>query len=211
MKKSRFFLFFLFFAFLFLYYLTNPGKFQDNLSSVEHFVNTKIFDPGKYVLNENVPNDELIEKFHSDLLDEDFYLYAGSEEKYGLRHILARHTNNYFINFENKDYNDLFPPKTNGFDIIYGIKSFLNNCIEDKEEEFILHNKKNRVFLGIAPMDEKEILSVLVVREYDNSIITFYPLNKSKEQILSDSLKNLIKLRVKQKVDSILREDYYIY
>lgn len=42
----------------------------------------------------------------------------GTEPGYGYRHILARHTSKYFINYDDKNENTLFEDEVRGEDII---------------------------------------------------------------------------------------------
>jgi hypothetical protein len=142
-----------------------------------------VYDPAEKVLNANLPNDEILYSFESNHYDK-IYLYAGTEEKYGFRHILARHTENYFINFENKNNATMFDNNITGDDLILGIKDFYNHCVD--VPPYNNRPDRNIVYIGFANIKDKDIKCLLVVRAKDNSIVTFYPLTEIRENELNE-------------------------
>jgi hypothetical protein len=135
-------------------------------------------DPAEKILNANVPERDTIETFYTQAYGT-IILFAGLEDDYGFRHILARHTDNYFINYDNKNNNTLFPRYVSGKDIILGIKEFYDNCVD--VEAYNRRFDKNEVYLGYTTIQDKRIKCLLVVRKENNEIITFYPFKRRRE------------------------------
>ncbi len=137
-------------------------------------------DPAEHVLNANVPADEIVYSFDSKIHGK-IYLQAGIEENYGLRHILARHTQNYFINFKNKNNATMFDSNISGRELIYGLEKFYQNCVD-----VVKYNNKierNSVYIGYTRFrkDGDYVKCLLVVRTESNEIVTFYPIDETEE------------------------------
>nr|MCU0447939.1 hypothetical protein [Microscillaceae bacterium] len=82
-----------------------------------------IHNPAEYVLNSNVSEKEQVYVLENEALGK-VTLSAGTEADYGLRHILARHTNKYFVNYKDKNKNTLFEDDITGKEIVIGLKEF---------------------------------------------------------------------------------------
>lgn len=137
-----------------------------------------IHNPAESVLNSNVPERDTISVFQSEIYGK-IYLFAGNEAGYGLRHILARHTTKYFINFDNKNKNTLFDDEVSGKDILIGIEEFYKHCVD-----IGIYNRKadrNVAFVGFTKLKGKDVKCLLITRKDSNEIITFYPFNEIKE------------------------------
>lgn len=146
--------------------------------------NTKyvLNSPAEFVLNANVPEQDTIETFESDIYGK-IYLLAGTEANYGYRHILARHTSEYFVNFDNKNGATLFDDEVGGNDILLGIKSFYNHCVD--VEAYNRRTDRNITYVGYTELNKKKIKCLLVVRKKDKGIVTFYPFNEmSAEELI---------------------------
>ncbi len=139
-----------------------------------------IDNPADYVLNANVPADEIVYTFDSEIHGK-LNLPAGIEEKYGLRHILARHTENYFINFDNKNNATMFDDDISGRELIYGLEKFYENCVDVVKYNNRL--ERNTVYIGYTKFKETKDFQkcLLVVRTETNEVVTFYPIDESEE------------------------------
>lgn len=91
-----------------------------------------VSDEVKFLFNnkaEKVLNANLAEKTEILIYENETFgkaiLYAGTEPEYGLRHILARHTKNYFVNYQNKNQNTLFDEKMTAKDYRVRLKKLL--------------------------------------------------------------------------------------
>ncbi len=131
-------------------------------------------DPAEYVLNSNIPEAEVISIFNSKHYGE-IELDAGEEASYGIRHILARHTTQYFINFDDKNNASFFPSDIDGKDLIKMIDYFYDHCISIPA--YNRKTDKNIVYLGFSKINDKEFECLLVVNKQKESITTFYPVD----------------------------------
>ncbi|MGB0525887.1 MAG: hypothetical protein ACPGJS_23105 [Flammeovirgaceae bacterium] len=151
--------------------------------AITHKLEDTFSDRADHVLNANVPETEVIATFKNDNYGE-ITLLAGNEPKYGFRHILARHTKKYFVNYNDKNEHSLFSDEVSGTDLIYGIKDFYENCVD-----IDIYNRRegvNHVFVGFTELDGKRIKCLLAVRQDNMQIVTFYPFNKKTESDLID-------------------------
>ncbi len=172
--KGKFFLYFLFFVIILG---AHPAYvYQDEIKC---FAENIFKEQAKRVLNANIPDKEVIKTFENDAHGK-AVLVVGNEDKYGLRHILAKHTKKYFVNFEDKKEVTLFDDDVTGTDIIYGIKDFYKNCIDvDKYNE---NPDENIVYVGLAKIKGTQVKCLLVVNKDNKQIVNFYPFNKKAEQ-----------------------------
>lgn len=160
----------------------------------------RLKDPGEKMLSANVSENELIYTFDNEIYGK-IYLYAGTETNVGLRHILARHTRNYFTNYEDKNLITLFDDEITGGDIILIIRDFYNHCID--VEIYNRNPEKNTAYVGFAKINDKRIKCLLVVRREDKKIVTFYPFNlkrkkeilKEKEEKREEEIKKMVQLK----------------
>lgn len=141
-------------------------------------LNSKLIrDPAKIVLNSNYPENKVIFTFDNETYGK-ISLYAGYQPDFGFRHILARHTEEYFINFEDKNNATMFADESTGRDIIRAIDKFYKNCVE--VENYNTHPDRNIAYVGFTGINDERTLCLLVVRKADSSIVTFYPLTEKK-------------------------------
>ena len=151
---------------------------------ITHKIEDTFSDRADHVLNANVTETEVLETFKNKTYG-DITLLAGNEPNYGFRHILARHTQKYFVNYDDKNEKSLFGDDVSGTDIIYGIKSFYENCVD-----IGIYNRRkerNLVYVGFTEIDGERIKCLLVVRKENMQIITFYPFNKKTEaEVIED-------------------------
>lgn len=153
----------------------------EHLDEVE--LNLKLIrDPAQTVLNSNYPKNNVVFTFDNETYGK-ITLYAGYQPEFGFRHILARHTEKYFINFEDKNNVTMFSYDATGRDIIRAIDKFYENCVETGE--YNRHSDRNIVYIGLTEINDKRTLCLLVVRKEDKSIVTFYPITE-KQQIELD-------------------------
>jgi hypothetical protein len=148
--------------------------------------NTKflIHNPAEDVLNSNVPERDSITSYNNEVYGA-IKLFAGTDSLYGLRHILARHTSKYFINFKNKNKETLFADDVTGKDIMLGIDEFYKNCIVIGP--YNRSPERNISYVGFTEINNKRLKCLLVVRKLTNEIVTFYSINEvSEEDILAD-------------------------
>jgi len=131
-----------------------------------------INNPAEKVLNANLPQSDTIYDFQSEIYGE-LYLLAGTEEDFGLRHILARHTKNYFINYKDKNDATQFAENVSGKDILLGIEDFYEHCVD--VSDYNSHPDRNIAYVGYADIDGDNIKCLLIVRREENTIVTFYP------------------------------------
>ena len=149
--------------------------------------NTKflISDPAKSVLNANFPEQDTVYTFQSEVYGK-INLFAGTEEKYGFRHILARHTTQYFINYDDKNENTFFDNEVTGGDIIIGIKEFYKHCVD--VEPYNNHIDRNIAYVGYTKINGENVKCLLIVRKENKSIVTFYPFKEKREQEILDAI-----------------------
>lgn len=163
-----------------------------------HIENT-ISDRAKRVLNANVSKSDTIEVFDNQTYGK-IYLLAGLEKTYGFRHILARHTEQYFINYDNKNTNTLFENTVTGTDLIYGLKDFYEHCIDI--EVYNLNPNERETYIGYAKIKNKPVKCFLVVQKENREIITFYPLVEKREnEILERYREKTIQLNRRYHMD----------
>ena len=144
-------------------------------------------DQAEYVLNANIPDDEILDTFYNKTYDP-IYLSVGNEPQYGFRHILARHTTQYFVNFDNKNDASFFPKNIDGGDLIDAMEEFFKNCVDvplyNRQRRNRQDNRainRNRVFIGFTEINEQRIKCLLITRRENNQIVTFYPFEESED------------------------------
>lgn len=148
----------------------------------EHYDEVLIFtkdivkNPENRILNANTDEDEIIEKFYNDIYGE-LVLTAGKETEMGFRHILARHTTEYFINFDDKKISNSFPNEATPRDIIKAIRIFYNNCVDVPKYLNSTANNKT-AYIGLTTINGEKIKCLLIVGD-NGKIITFYPYNEN--------------------------------
>ncbi len=131
----------------------------------------------------NTSEHEIIKTYNSPLGK--FRLKAGNKEHYGLRHILARHTRNYFPDYNKAQtlFDDHITP-----DLIVGsLDYFVNYCVEVYLQKKDPYDESRGVCLGYIIHKGHLIRCLLVYRKSDKSIITFYPLTKENELEMLES------------------------
>ncbi len=136
-------------------------------------------NPAEKVLNANLEEKTTIFIYEHEVFGRAI-LYAGTEPEYGLRYILARHSNKYFVNYKDKNKNTLFPDEFTAKDIVLGLKDFYDNCVDIGL--YNRRNERNMVFIGFMKMKKKRVKSLLVVRRETREIVTFYPFNEVREE-----------------------------
>ena len=138
-------------------------------------------DKAEYVLNANISADELIDSFYNETYAP-IYLPVGIQEDYGFRHILARHSVNYFVNFPNKNTNSLFPDEINGNDLINSIIEFYEHSVDVR-----LYNRQKRrsiVYIGYTRIKDERVKCLLIVRQNNRQIVSFYPFSEKNNNII---------------------------
>ena len=137
-----------------------------------------VSDRADEVLDANTPDDKIIEVFENETHGK-ITLVAGTEEFHGFRHILARHTKKYFINFERKNNTSHFDEsiEVTGTDIIYALEHFYANCVDVKKYS---NKNGNLSYLGFVNIKGERVKCMLIVKERTNEITTFYPYNERK-------------------------------
>ena len=146
---------------------------------ITHKIEDTFSDRADHVLNANVLEEESIEVFKNETYGQ-IQLLAGTEKDFGFRHILARHTKNYFVNYDNKNENSFFDDEVSGTDLIYGIKQFYENCID--VELYNTRSHRNIAYLGYTELDGKRIKCLLAVRKETMEIVTFYPFDEERRR-----------------------------
>ncbi len=134
-----------------------------------YFGYADIVDPAVVISHIDIHKDNVIseiENKHS----EKIYLKAGNE-KFGLNHILKKHSRNYFQDTEQKG--NLFPAGTTGKQIIKGIENVYQNGHNNPKA---YGNKK--VLQHTINLNGKNNTYRLIINE-DNEVITFFRLKKS--------------------------------
>lgn len=138
-----------------------------------------ITDPAEIALHANTSQSDTVEKFESEIYGK-IHLLVGKEETFGFRHILARHTTQYFVDFENKNGASMFDSDLEAEDILIGIKHFLEHCVE--VQAYNSSNERNIAYVGFAKFNDEYVKCLLIVREEDKGIVTFYPFTREREQ-----------------------------
>ena len=146
-----------------------------------HKVQDAFYDYGEYVLNANVSANETMQTFKNETYGQ-VTLSVGTAEGYGFRHILARHTENYFVNFDEKSNVTLFDDEVSGTDLIYGMKEFYQNCLDI--QIYNKHPDQNMTYVGFINLGSGRIKCIMAIRKNDKQILTFYPLKKKTEEQL---------------------------
>jgi len=120
-------------------------------------------DIADYVSNLNISDNELIHKFNSNS-SKIINLYV-----YGFRHILQRHSGDYFIDYNNKA--TLFPAKTTGNQIVDGIQKIILNgdTVKSNNSNIVI---EERINLNNSSDNYRLIIS------RDNKIVTFFRIGK---------------------------------
>jgi hypothetical protein len=129
-------------------------------------------DPAQAVLNANLPEEDTIYRFQSPNYEE-IVLTAGTEKDYGFRHILARHTEDYFINFDDKNNATMFDKDVSGKDLVIGIEEFYKHCVE--VSEYNTNPNENTSYVGFTEIDDKLVKCLLIIKTTNKQIVTFYP------------------------------------
>jgi hypothetical protein len=150
-----------------------------NKSFLAQKTNFLLHDPSEKVLNANTSEKDTIISFHH-AVHGTIHLLVGTEKGYGLRHILARHTNKYFVNFDDKNKNTLFTDDVNGKEVISAMQEFYKHCVD-----IGIYNRRadrNIAYVGFVKIKGKDIKCLLIVRKLSKEIVTFYPFNEVREQ-----------------------------
>lgn len=134
-----------------------------------------------YVLYANNPDTTLLEVFSHPVYGP-AKLYSGLTEKNGFRHILAVHTEDYFINYNDKNDRTLFKKGIEGEEILKGIEEFYLHCV--KVDVYNRKPRENTTYIGFTQLDSVHTLCLLAVEKKTNRILTFYPLNDITEEDL---------------------------
>ena len=156
-----------------------------------------IKNPTNAVLNANFPKDKDIYTFESDVYGT-IHLDAGTEPTYGLRHILARHTKQFFINYEDKNNSTMFSEEVSGNEIILGIKDFYEHCVEVDAYNHRLD--KNIAYVGFTTLNNEKVKCLLIVRRNTKQIITFYPFNEIREREILDEIEEEKRAEERRKI-----------
>ena len=125
-------------------------------------------DPAVLLSNFNFPKDVVIYEIENDT-DEKILLKTGNE-KFGMNHILQRHSKNYFNKESKKGIP--FPEGTSGLQIVNGIEEVYKFGQKDPNG----YGSKKVLRHQISLNGEKSKYR-LVINE-DNEVITFYKLKK---------------------------------
>ncbi|RLD52553.1 MAG: hypothetical protein DRI94_02740 [Bacteroidetes bacterium] len=134
-----------------------------------YFGYADIVDPAVIVSHIDIHKDNVISEIEN-RKSEKIYLKAGNE-KFGLNHILKKHSRNFFPDYRQKG--NLFPELTNGKQIIKGIENVYRNGHDNPKA---YGNKK--VLQHTIHLNGKNDTYRLVINE-DNEVITFFRLRKS--------------------------------
>lgn len=136
------------------------------LSSYFGFADT--IDPAVIISHTNQVKDKVISEIENEN-NEKIILKAG-DEKFGLDHILKRHSDSFFTDSPNKGI--LFPSGTSGKQIIKGIEKVFKYGVPDPKA---YGNKK--VFYHELELNGEKSKYRLVLNE-QNEVITFYKLKQ---------------------------------
>ncbi|MCF6366631.1 MAG: hypothetical protein L3J35_10565 [Bacteroidales bacterium] len=165
-----------------------------------------IQNPAKAVLNANLPKEEDIYTFDNDVYGT-IYLDAGTEPTYGLRHILARHTKQFFINYEDKNNSTMFSEDLSGNEIILGIKEFYEHCID--VDAYNRSINRNIAYVGFTVLNNEKVKCLLIVRKNTKQIITFYPFNEIREQEVLEEIEDERQRIEEEKREKERRKTFY--
>ena len=135
----------------------------------------------EYVLYANTPDSVLLHTFEHPVYGK-ATLHVGNEADTGLRHILARHTTGYFINYNRKNPKTLFDDQLYGLDILKGLEDFFKHSI--KVDVYNRKRRENTTYIGFADMKGVATRCLMAVETQTGKIITFYPLNGIEEKDL---------------------------
>lgn len=136
----------------------------------------------EYVMYANNPDTVLLHTFKHPVYG-NAKLYAGTEDNTGLRHILAVHTEKYFINYSAKNEQTLFADDVEGVDILKGLENFFKHCI--KVDVYNRKRNENTTYIGFAEIRGVPTRCLLAVETRTGKILTFYPLNDIQESDLT--------------------------
>ncbi len=174
-----------------------------------------IYDDAKSVLNANIPEQEDITSFESEVYGT-IYLSAGTEPKYGFRHILARHTSQYFINYDDKNGATFFDDELTGSDVILGIKEFYKHCVA--VEAYNRKPERNITYVGYTTLNNDKVKCLLIVKKDSKEVVTFYPFKKVREEEILEEIELNTEQELKEQISKLQeqlrekqRENYYIY
>ena len=143
-----------------------------------HKAKSIISDQAEHVLNANVSESDTIRTFMSETFGK-LTLLTGTEDDYGFRHILARHTNKYFTNYDNKNDKSLFSDDLDGNDLLFAMEQFYKHSVDIGI--YNRRSERNLVFVGFVELKGVRTKCLMAVRKSDMNIITFYPFNKRRE------------------------------
>jgi len=136
-------------------------------------------DPAEYVLNSNIPDDKTLTTFQNDIYGT-IELKVGNEATFGFRHILARHTEKYFINYKDKNNATEFPSNVSGRELVKAIDDFYEHCVDAQ-----FYNRNNRwrnlVFVGFTVIDTTKYKCLMVINKEHKTITTFYPIGNKED------------------------------
>jgi len=125
-------------------------------------------DPADYVLDNSVPKNEILKKIEKS--NTKIIILKVGNDKFGFRHILMRHTFDYYKDYSPKG-EPLFPKNTTGKQIIEGIEDVVKNGNE-KSTDNGKYQFEKEIFLN----GEKARYRLIVTDKYE--IITFYKIGK---------------------------------
>jgi len=111
-------------------------------------------------------------------------LLAGKKESFGFRHILARHTKRYFVDYNDKNNSTLFADDVTGRDIIRGIESFYENCVD--VPAYNREPRNNAVYVGYSDINGTNIKCLLIIKTTTHQIVSFYPF----KELAADNSRN---------------------
>jgi len=157
----------------------------DHKEYLEDNVKYIINNPADEVLNANIPEEEILCTFKSETYGE-IILQAGVEENYGLRHILARHTTNFFINFDDKNNSSMFYDEITGKELLLGLDEFVKHCVD--VPKYSNNKSDNLVYIGFTKIGGERIKCLLIVMSDTKSIVTFYPFEENTTQDLPEPI-----------------------
>ncbi len=134
-----------------------------------YFGYADVIDPAVILSHTEPAKDEIIREIEKDDAEK-IYLKAGNE-RFGLNHILKKHSNHYFPNSQNKG--SLFPIGTTGKQIVKGIETAYKTGEHDPKG----YGNKEVLQTELDLNGEKGKYR-LVINE-DKEVITFFRLKKA--------------------------------
>ena len=122
-------------------------------------------DPAEYVLNNSVPDDEILDTLIS--ADKELIFLKVGNEFWGFRHILKRHSGEYFK--EHYPKGTLFPDNTNGKQIIEAMKKVFSIG-----KKGISNKQGNQVLIADIEVNNNKSEYRLVYSVDKKSVTTFF-------------------------------------